>query len=235
MERTILELINQRRYKLRNFKMLKNNKYSRLTVLYDFRNTEKPTGEQHYCHCLCSCGKEVDVYAGCLVSGGTKSCGCLNIESAISYNTTHGFCLKTATPEMKRFYHTYRGMVNRCTDPCDHRYKKYSVYGICDEWKNSFIIFKNDMWTSFQEHQLKFGMDTEIERIDNNKSYCKENCRWATRKEQMNNTSKSHFIEYKGERHTVAEWSDILNIKYYVLTNRIRRGWTTERMFETIV
>lgn len=212
--------------------LLKGNKYFKLLVLEDYRDTSKKLGKQHFCKCLCDCGNITHVYAGNLVSGNTKSCGCLNEENRLK--TIHGFAGKNTSPIKAKFYRIYRHIIIRNTYDKYEYYDIYSKKGVCTRW----LIFENfmiDMWESFQEHYYNHDGDTEIERIDNEKGYSPENCRWATRKEQMNNTSKSKFITYKGETHTLSEWADKLNIAYYNLSNRLRHNWTVERAFETPV
>ena len=89
---------------------------------------------------------------------------------------------------------------------------------MCDEWKNDFMSFYN--WAI--NNGYKSGLT--IERINNDGNYEPSNCRWATRLEQSNNTSRNRFIFYYGEKHTVSEWSKKLGIKYGVLSSRIRKG-----------
>ena len=93
-------------------------------------------------------------------------------------NTTHGMC-KT------RLYSVWANMLKRggATKGVDEETKRnYQDRGItvCDEW----LVFEN-----FRDWALSHGYsdDLEIDRIDNDKGYCPENCRWVTPKENVNN------------------------------------------------
>lgn len=74
----------------------------------------------------------------------------------------------------------------------------------------------------------------QLDRIDNNKGYCKENCRWATRRQQQRNTRRNHWIEYNGERRVLEEWGEMLGIKANTILTRIRRGWSIEKAMKRV-
>ena len=123
--------------------------------------------------CLCDCGKETEVWGGHLKSGVTRSCGCLVVEFNKSQKTTHGMT-KTRT------YKSWRSMINRCTLPCMGSYKYYGGKG----------IGYDPSWQSFDNFLSDMGIrpeGTSLDRIDNNKNYSKENCRWSDAKTQANN------------------------------------------------
>ena len=190
---------------------LTGNRYGRLVVLHrHFENTK--LGFPIWV-CSCSCGNNTLVQGNHLRSGATKSCGCLHREIATQMNTSHG---KTYSSE----YRIWSGIKTRC---CNKENPAYPYYGgrgitICDEWQDSFEAFYRDMGP-------RPSSDHSIDRKDNDKGYSKENCRWATRKEQANNRRNGILYEFDGERKTLAEWCDELglcyNTTYYLLSKKI--------------
>ncbi len=105
----------------------------------------------------------------------------------------------------------------RCKNKNHIHYSRYGGKGIkiCEEWE-SFDAFYKDMG------DRPPGMT--IDRIDGDKGYFKENCRWATSKQQANNTSWNRHVEYKGVKYTVSELSDYLGMNYQTLRSRINNG-----------
>ena len=128
-----------------------------------------------------------------------------------------------------RLYRIYRDMKNRCNGLKKRDKANYYDRGItvCDEWKT---------FEAFRDWALANGYrdDLTIDRIDNDKGYSPNNCRWATRVEQNRNTRQNHYITYNGETHTMREWADILGIKYATLKSRLDSyNWTVEEAFNT--
>lgn len=120
-------------------------------------------------------------------------------------------------------------MKSRCNNPNTPEYHRYGGRGItvCKEWENSYIEFRDWAYDNGYNPNLPRGVCT-IDRIDNDKGYCPENCRWVSQKEQMNNVSYNHYETLNGETHTLAEWAKIYNVPYYQIINRLRNGYDIE-------
>lgn len=112
-------------------------------------------------------------------------------------------------------------MLHRCVNTKNARFKDYGGRGItvCESWKGSFESFINDMGR-------RPSKEYSLDRIDNDKGYSPENCRWTTRKEQQRNMRSNITIEYLGQTKCLAEWSEITGIPQCTITTRIKRGWS---------
>lgn len=129
-----------------------------------------------------------------------------------------------------RLYRCWRDMRNRCNGLKKNDRKNYFERGItvCDEWKNDFIAFYN--WSISHGYRD----DLTIDRIDNDKGYSPENCRWVSRAVQNNNTRQNRYISYNGEIHTITEWSKILGINKNTIVSRLDLyGWSVDEAFNT--
>jgi len=120
-------------------------------------------------------------------------------------------------------FNIWYSIKSRCYNKNHIHYKNYGGRGIriCEEWSK----FKN-----FKEWALvnNYNDTLSIDRIDNDKDYSPDNCRWATPKEQSNNRRNNVFYEYNGVKHTIPEWSDITGIKHQTIASRLRMGWSIE-------
>lgn len=127
----------------------------------------------------------------------------------------------------KRILGILNGMKQRCYNSKDSRYPRYGGRGImvCDEWRYNSQAFVD--WS--MSHG--YADDLTIDRIDNDRNYCPENCRWATHKEQQNNRSNNVLITYNGETMDIKQWSEKLGRNYQTLFNRINIGWPVEKAF----
>lgn len=190
---------------------ISGQKFGRWTVL---RQCEEYFGKSARFLCRCDCRNERVVMAQSLRNGRSPSCGCLSVEF-ISQNKIakkHGMC-KT------RVYRIWCAMRTCCTNPNFPMYNYYGGRGIkiCDRWLK-FENFYADMGEPTTDKHT-------LERKNSNGNYEPSNCKWATRKEQGNNTRHNRFIEFNGKIKTLAQWSDDYHIKQSTLSDRLKSGW----------
>lgn len=190
-------------------------KYGRWTVV---KFSHKKKWRKFFiCKCECGTTKTLDITS--LRCGNSKSCGCLRNEKIKARSIKHGL-------SSSRLNRIYRNMKTRCYNVNAPIYQHYGAKGIkiCDEWlgKNGF--------DHFHEWSIKNGYtdNLTIDRKDSTGNYEPSNCRWVTPKVQANNINTNVYLEYKGECHTIAEWSDILDIKRTTISERKRKGYPIE-------
>lgn len=184
-----------------------------LVESFEKRVTGATKRSRIYWKCLCDCGNETFIDASRLNSA--KSCGCLQGER-------HG---KSYT----KIYRVWRGVIERCYDPKNKNFKTYGAAGVtvCDAWRNSFESFFNDMGDRPTEKH-------SLDRIENSKGYCKDNCRWATPKEQANNKTNNVILEFEGISKTLSQWADTTSIPLEVLRCRINKHkWPIKKALTT--
>lgn len=128
----------------------------------------------------------------------------------------HGYARK------ERLYNIWVGMKQRCRDKNIPDYENYGKKGIkvCRKWENDYLEFRK--WSLSNGYRN----DLTIDRIDVNKNYSPENCRWVDFLTQNNNKSDNVFLEYEGEKMTIAQWSHRAVVKPGTFKTRINRGWS---------
>lgn len=179
--------------------------------------------------CKCDCGNESITGYSNLLSGNTRSCGCMEEENRLSN-------MKKAIVERTKcvsnplefgvigehpLHKIWSSMITRCYNPNRKSYKDYGGRGIkvCDRWKgdNGFENFIKDMGERpSPQHTL--------DRIDYNGDYTPENCRWATQKEQVNNQTKNVYLYIKGKRITAKMLCELLGINYNTMIHQLKCG-----------
>jgi hypothetical protein len=119
-------------------------------------------------------------------------------------------------------------MKSRCYNPRNNRYYRYGARGIqvCDRWLHSFENFLADMGP-------RPSPKHSIDRIDNDKDYCPENCKWSTAREQARNRSSCRYLEHNGRRMLISDWAAELGVNRALLTKRLKRGWSVEQTLTT--
>ncbi len=166
--------------------------------------------------CRCTCGTTIYVSANKLRSGKSQSCGCVANLAHTGNRSTH---CRTHTSE----YGSWTHMRTRCQNPNSDCYGDYGERGItvCERWANSFENFLADMG---EKPSRKHSLD----RIDNDKGYSPDNCRWASSKEQARNKRTSRMITYNGETLALADWAERLGISFRTIASRLDLGMSVD-------
>lgn len=164
--------------------------------------------------CRCECGNDKSVKIQALLSGQTVSCGCYNKE-VLHNQATHG---ESGNKTRSGAYSSWANMMMRCEWGGHPSYDIYGAKGIrvCKSWFE-FENFKKDMGER--------PKSKSIDRIDNTKGYFPGNCRWATRREQALNTSRTVKVLIDGKIEVVFNLYDRISISSKALRSRAsRRG-----------
>jgi len=202
-----------------NFTDRTGQRFGRLTVIRCVGTTESNHPRLVW-ECQCDCGTTANLTTDSLTSGKANSCGCYMKERAAAANTTHGH----ASHKGKRSseYYSWSNMIDRCERTTNHAYPRYGGRGItvCNEW-HSFETFLSDMG-------LKPFPRATIERKNNNGPYCKDNCEWATYRDQANNRRSSRIVTYQGESMTLMEASRRTGLHESFLRRRLAKGMTID-------
>ena len=127
----------------------------------------------------------------------------------------------------------FRAIRRRCTDPENNRFHLYGARGIQCEWA-TYNDFAADMWEPFKEHIRLHGVkNTQIDRADPDKNYCKENCRWVSRIEQARNRRNIKPITYKGRTQILSDWTNELGLEFSRTYQRIYiYKWPLQEVFD---
>ena len=196
------------------FRNLAGMRFGRLTVVcvHHWKKNKR------WWVCKCDCGTEKVVRSDGLTGGDNVSCGCKKVEQL----TIHG---ATGTPEHK----IWLNMIERCHWPDHKMFVRYGGRGIsvCDEWRNSFSAF-------FTHVGARPTPQHSIDRINNDGGYEPGNVRWATKKQQSNNRRNTLFVDFNGQRKSLAEWCVLIGtVSRATAYERIRRGWLPENAIST--
>jgi hypothetical protein len=184
-------------------------KIEHLTIIEDLGMI----GKRHYVLVQCDCKdktiKKVRFDGLFAKTGHTTSCGCYQREVAGIINLRHG-------GYKSKEFSTWHSMLQRCLNPNSHYYHRYGGRGIkvCEEWKD-FANFIKDMGKAPSKKH-------SIDRINNDKGYFPENCRWVgSQKIQSNNMSRNRHLTYNGKTQTIAQWADELGLDRSTVAHRL--------------
>lgn len=161
-------------------------------------------------NCVCDCGKEIITLANTLISNKAISCGSCSKKS------------RTKPYRKTPLYRKYWSMIDRCQNKSSKVWDRYGGRGIkvCERWRKSFDAFVEDMGVPEPKMTL--------ERIDNNKGYSPENCRWATMQEQQRNRRDTVWLTFNGKTKCLADWAETLSVSPQAIGYRLRSGYSVE-------
>jgi hypothetical protein len=167
--------------------------------------------------CACDCGNETNVRSDSLLSGHTRSCGCLIATVATKHGMRH-----------TRLYRIWGLMKSRCFNPNRDNFASYGGRGItvCEEWINDFPVFRD--WALSNGYNDGLSID----RIDNDGNYEASNCRWVSPKVQCNNRRNNKFFTVDKETLSIAEWARRIGIRRSTLWRWLNKGESLERKLQ---
>lgn len=201
------------------FKDLTGLRFGRILVVKRVENLGKKVAYQ----CKCDC-ETIKVVRATDLGRRINSCGCLQKEVASKSNSKHR---KSGT----RLYSIYKNMKSRCHNP---NYKNYKFWGgkgitICNEWLDDF--------ENFYEWSIKNGYkeNLTLDRIDNDKDYTPDNCRWVPYSIQSANRDNTIKIKIDNEEKVLSEWARIYGFKPRTLHQRYASGDRGKELFRPLV
>ena len=188
-----------------------NKRFHYLLVVSELQPAQfKSTSCRRYL-CVCDCGNEVTALRPNLLRGATKSCGCWKKKTAGDGVRTHGMSKSSE-------YEIWVGIKKRCTNPNQKDFYIWGGKGIsmCDSWSSSFEAFYSDMGS-------RPSKDHSIDRIDSDKNYEPENCRWATDLEQSLNSSRVRKFIRNEDVMSLRQIATLEGISYFTLYDKVVR------------
>jgi len=159
---------------------------------------------------ICDCGKTIETDLNWVRFGNITSCGCFKTEELIKKNIKHGNAFRNSASGA---YRSWQALNQRAGISKNYEHVKVDE---CWTGENGFINFLRDMGERPKGYS--------IERIDNNKGYQPDNCRWATRTEQARNTSNNVNVTIGNTTQCIAAWCDEKNINYSLVKQRRQKG-----------
>lgn len=165
----------------------------------------------------CVCGTRIVIDHQSVMCGKTESCGCRKSEPDVSNRLSHGATSRLINGGKRtRAYTTWSKMIQRCMNPNNPKFPIYGARGIrvCDKWR---------LFAGFLEDMGQPGQGMSLDRIDVNGNYELLNCRWATAKQQANNTTRNVIVAFNGLSMTLKEAAEAEQVPYKRLWKYVRK------------
>lgn len=202
---------------MKKIEIIADQKFGMLKVIEENPMVTLPSGQKvRSIKCQCECGVIKDVKLVHLTKGKIVSCGCKNKTK----NGDGGTHLCKLWRSLK--YRTSEKGIDK------HRYFDRGI-GVCEEWKEDYFKFKE--WALLNG----YSRELQIDRIDNNKGYSPDNCRFVTSEDNLNNRENTFRVLYNNEIYPLIELVRKLKIedRYELIYNRIKRGWDHTKAINT--
>jgi len=190
-------------------------RFGNLIVLKEKPKADKKQRKRLFCFCKCDCGNEKWIYKYSL-GKYTNSCGCLKRKVHTKHN------LSNIKP-----YKVWSNMKDRCDNNNNFSYKNYGGRGIKYDknWSN-FTNFWKDMNEGYKE-----GLT--LDRINNDGNYCKENCRWVTRKKQNRNSRRNRYFIINNKKICLEDLSKKYGFNQSTISWRLKNGYSLKKAIKT--
>lgn len=190
--------------------IIPGQRFGRLTAIQ--REANSRSEKQRWLF-RCDCGNECIIGIHEIRRGDSRSCGCLRAALTGDRFRAHG---KARSAD----YRSWASLIQRCENPKSNGFTNYGARGIkvCDRWQK-FNNFYADMGP-------KPSSNYSIDRIDVNGNYEPNNCRWATKHQQLRNMRKNRFVLVCGRMVTIAEAGELTGISVATIRSRLVRGWS---------
>lgn len=222
--------------------------FGRLKVLGYGESRERRDGQKYRLwRCECQCPKKTVLLVPTdkLLNGAKSDCGCVREEKILNneykpkafrdsmadYEPYSKLNVTERHKIHRRLYGIWKMMHERCENP---NHNKYDIYGgkgvrVCAEWSDKDVGFSN-----FIKWSLSNGYDDEltIDRIDSDKGYSPDNCRWITYQKQGSHTSRNRYIHDGKEWLTFSEFERKYSIDIGTISHRLASGWSIDAIVE---
>lgn len=219
-----------------NFINMTGVQYGNFTVIeIDEEKTNGTNRERVFWLCQCSCGNVKSIDGRQIRNKKARTnCGCIKTKQKKKRETIYTGMDATLIEQQKRLRKIHASMIERCHNKKHKFYYNYGGKGVVvvEHWHNK-QNFVDDMLESYLEFERVHGIHTAtIDRIDNNKGYNKENCRWATMKQQQNNKSINIPVTVNGKYYPSITMlvEDYPEFKVHTLIYRHNHGWADDEL-----
>lgn len=192
-------------------------RFSRLAIIRELPSKRRGRKNRRFMLCKCDCGNTTGVMLNDLVTGNTKSCGCLSVETSKAKATTHGL-------REHPLYEIWSTMKRRCHSKSCREYKWYGAKGVCvcSSWRKSFL--------AFYEWSMNAGWSPgmSIERLDVTRGYEEGNCTFIPRPLQNKNKRNTIRVTYLERTQCLTDWCKELGVRYGTVFYKLKSGKTFE-------